>query len=223
MPSLTSPRSPLTRARFFLARAEALSGFEQEAFDNYVQAAMVFGQSVYEYLASAPGADEAYRDWLRATGIAMEADPVLAYFRRSRNLLVHRRHVPVQRRIFGTGSFTAHSSMYGEGRVTRSEPWYRRSVGILWHNAIAPAMRPIRRLRYRLGEAVKRRRRAVWETVEARRTRWRNRKVVPTVREFYLDDPDGLDRPAVDLVRTCLDRLEAVVVEAEALFPTVVG
>jgi len=32
-----------------------------------------------------------------------------------------------------------------------------------------------------------------------------------------------VDRPAVDLVRTYLDRLEVIVAEAEALFPTVVG
>jgi hypothetical protein len=47
--------------------------------------------------------------------------------------------------------------------------------------------------------------------------------VVPTVREFYLDDPEGLNRPAVDLVRAYLDRLEVIVGEAEARFPTVVG
>jgi len=157
VPSPTSPRNPLTRARFLLAQAEALSGFEQEAFDNFVQAAIIVGQSVYEYMASAPTADGAYRDWLRAKGMAMEADPLLAYFRTSRNLLVHRRHVPVQRRIFGTGWLSFHFSAHGEGRVTRSEPWYRRSVGILFHDAVAPVMRPIRRMRYRLGEAPRRR------------------------------------------------------------------
>jgi len=224
VPSPTSPRNPLTRARFFLAQAEASSGFEQEAFENFVQAAIIFGQSVYEYMASAPTADGAYRDWLRATSIAMEADPVLAYFRRSRNLLVHRRHVPVQRRIFGTASETLPSlSMYAEGRVTRGEPWYRRSLGILWQDATATVMRPVHRWRYRLGETIKQQRRVLRQRVEAWQTRWRNRNVVPTVREFYLDDPEGLDRPAVDLVRAYLDRLEVIVSEAEARFPAVVG
>jgi len=224
VPSPTSPRNPLTRARFFLAQAEALPGTEREAFDNYVQAAIVFGQSVYEYLASPPGADAAYRNWFRAKSITMEANPVLAYFRKSRNLLVHRRHVQVQRRIFGTASEMLPSlSMYAEGRVTRSEPWYRRSLRILGHDAKATVMRPVHRLRHHLAEAAKRRRRVLRQAVEAWRTRWRNRKIVPTVREFYLDDPEGLDRPAVDLVRTYLDRLEVIVGEAEARFPTVVG
>jgi hypothetical protein len=33
----------------------------------------------------------------------------------------------------------------------------------------------------------------------------------------------GLNRPAVDLVRVYLDRLEAVAADAETQFPTVVG
>jgi hypothetical protein len=226
VPSPTSPRNPLTRARFLLAQAEALPGTEQETFDTYIQAAIVFGRSIYHHLqtvATAPGADAKYRQWFVAKSAEMKADPVLEYFRESRDLLLKGRQVTVQRRVFGTGSLSAHISLYAEGRVTRTEPWYRRSVGTLWHDAMAPVMRPIHRWRYRLGEAAIRRRRALRQRVEAWRTQQRNRKVVPTVREFYLDDPEGLDRPAVDLVRTYLDRLEAIVLEAEARFPAVVG
>jgi hypothetical protein len=66
VPSATSPRNPLTRARFFLAQAEALPGTEQEAFDHFLQAAIVFGRSVYQYLqslADATGVDPGYRKW----------------------------------------------------------------------------------------------------------------------------------------------------------------
>jgi hypothetical protein len=203
-----------------------LPGTEQEAFDHFLQAAIVFGRSVYQYLQSldeTAGADPGYRQWFSAKRTVMAADPVLEYFRKSRDLLAHHRHLPVAKRAFGRVSLSAHISMYAEGRVTRSERWYRRSLGILWHDAIAPAMRPVHRWQYRLGEAIKQRRRVLRQRVDAWRSRWRNRKVVPTVRQFYLDDPEGLDRPAVDLVRTCLDRLEAIVAEAETLFPAVVG
>jgi hypothetical protein len=226
VPSPTSPRNPLTRARFFLAQAEALPGTDQETFDTYLQAAIVFGRSIYHHLqtvATAPGADSEYREWFTAKSAEMKADRVLEYLREYRDLLLKEQQVTVQRRIFGTVSLSAHISLYAEGRVTRSEPWYRRSVGILWHDAMAPVMRPIHRWRYRLGEDIERRRRAVGQKVEAWRTRWRNRNVVPTVREFYLDDPEGLDRPAVDLVRAYLDRLEVIVLDAEARFPAVVG
>jgi hypothetical protein len=226
VPSPTSPRNPLTRARFFLGQAEALPGTEREAFDNYLQAAILFGRSVYQYLqslADASGVDPAYRKWFNAKRTVMTADLLLEYFRQARDLLVHHRHLPVARRIYGTASVSAYISEYAEGRVTRGGPWYRRSLGILWQDAKATAMRPVHRWRYRLGEAIKHQCRVLRQRVEAWRTRWRNRNVVPTVREFYLDDPEGLDRPAVDLVRTYLDRLEVIVGEAEARFPTVVG
>ena len=226
MPSPTSPSIPLQRARFLLAQAEALHGHEQEAFDTYLQAAIVFGRSIYHHLqtmATAPGADAEYREWFTAKSAEMKADPVLEYFREYRDLLLKERQVTVQRRIFGTGSLSVHIAIHGEGRVTYGESWYRRSPRILWQDVKATVMRPVHRWRYRAGEVVTRRRRALTQTVEAWRTQRRSRKVVPTVREFYLDDPEGLDRPAVDLVRAYLDRLEAVVAEAEALFPTLVG
>jgi hypothetical protein len=209
-----------------LAQAEALTGTEREAFDNHLQAAIVFGRAVYHYLqslAEPSGSDAGYREWFRAKSTAMKADPVLEYFRASRDLLLKERHVPAQRRIFGTGSVAVSHSMHGEGRVIRAQPWFRWRVRILWQDAKATVTRPVQRWRYRLGEAVKQRRRAVGQRVEAWRARWRNRRVVPTVREFYLDDPEGLDRPAVDLVRTYLDRMEAIVTEAETRFPLVVG
>ena len=220
VPSPTSPRNPLTRARFFLAQAEALPGTEQETFDTYLQAAIVFGRSIYHHLqtvATAPGADAKYRQWFVAKSAEMKADPVLEYFRESRDLLLKERQVTVTRRAFRTVSLSGSGSIYVEGRVTRSEPWYRRSLRILGHDAKATVMRPVHRLRHHLAEAAKRRRRVLRQRVDAWQTRWRNRKVVPTVRQFYLDDPEGLDRPAVDLVRTYLDRLEAIVAEAEGL------
>jgi hypothetical protein len=224
--SPTSPRNPLTRARFFLAQAEALSGTEREAFNNYLQAAIVFGRSVYQYLqslADASGVDPGYRKWFNAKRTVMAADPILEYFRNSRDLLIHHRHLPVAKRTSRTASAAAYVSDYAEMKVGRGQPWYRRSRGVLWQDAKATVMRPVHRWRHRVGEAVKRRRRVLGEKVEARRTQQRDRKVEPTVRQFYLDDPEGLDRPAVDLVRTYLDRLEVIVGEAEARFPTVVG
>lgn len=226
MASPTSPRVPLARARFFLAKAEALPGTEQEVFDTYLQAAIVFGRSAYHHLqgaAAAASADAGYRKWFASTSAEMLRDPLLEYFRESRDLILKERQVLVQRRIFGTVSISGSGSMYAEGRVTRSEPWYRRSPSILWHDATGPVMRPIRRWRYRLGLAARRRRQGLRQRHDRWRTRWRNRKVVPTVRQFYLDDPEGLNRPAVDLVRAYLDRLETMVAEAEAKFPAVFG
>lgn len=186
----------------------------------------MFGRSVYHHLqvtAAAPGADPGYRQWFASKSAEVTSDPVLEYFRESRDLILKERQVLVQRRIFGTGSLSVSASLYAEGRVTRSEPWYRRSPRLLCHDATGPVMRPIRRWRHRLGLTARRRHQSLRLRLDQWRTRWRQRKVVPTVRQFYLDDPEGLDRPAVDLVRTYLDRLEAIVAEAEARFPAVVA
>lgn len=225
MATPTSPRTPLTRARFFLAQAEALPGNERVPFDNCLQAAIVFGRSVWHYLkrlADAPGADPAYRAWFAATSASMKADPVLEYFRESRDLLLKERSLPVARRVMRTASVQAYISEYAEVRVIRSRPWYRRGVRILWQDARANVRRLLGRWQYRAVESLKRRRRTLRERAEAWRSRWRSRRLVPTVREYYLDDPEGLDRPAVDLVRVYLDRLEVIVRDAEAKFPRVV-
>jgi len=158
VPSPTSPRNPLTRARFLLAQAEALSGDQREAFDTYLQAAIVFGRAIYHHLqtvAQSSGVDTAYRQWFTAKSAEMKTDPVLEYFRESRDLLLKERQVTVRRRVFGTASAAAYISEYAEGRVTRGEPWYRRSLGILWQDATATVMRPVHRWRYRLVEAIK--------------------------------------------------------------------
>jgi hypothetical protein len=69
MPNSTSPRIPLERAQHFLARAERLTATERREFDSDLQAAIVFGRSVYHYLdslAEAANADAAYRAWFRS-------------------------------------------------------------------------------------------------------------------------------------------------------------
>ena len=185
MPSPTSPRNPLTRARFLLAQAEALSGDQREAFDTYLKAAIVFGRAIYHHLqtvAQSYGVDTAYRQWFTAKSAEMKTDPVLEYFRESRDLLLKERQVTVRRRVFRTASEVAYMSDYAEVRVTHRQPWYRRSRSVLWHYAKAAVMRPVHRWLYRLVEAIKQQRRALRQRVAAWRARWRNRNVVPTVR-----------------------------------------
>lgn len=202
-----------------------MPGTERAAFENYLQAAIVFGRSVYHYLqslAESSGVDAGYLQWFHAKSAEMKADPVFEYFRESRDLLLKERKVAVRRRVNRTVSDSTYISAYAEVRVTRAQPWYRQGLITLWQDAMAAVTRPIKRWRYRLREAVMRRRRALRQWVEAWRTQRRYRKAVLTVREFYVDDPAGLDRPAVDLVRAYLDRLEAIVAEAETHFPTIV-
>ncbi|MBA2373027.1 MAG: hypothetical protein H0V74_02335 [Chloroflexi bacterium] len=228
MPSSTSPRIPLERAQYFLARAERLTATERREFDNDLQAAVVFGRSVYHYLQSlaAPAnADAGYRAWFRSKKTTLAADPVLEYFRRERDLTLKERSKGVQRRVSMTGHAQLHVSGYAEMTVIRGAPWYRRSPSIVWQDTWATITRPLKRWLHRIAEDLKRRRRNLRGRMSAWQARRRAAREVPSVREFYFADadPEGKDRPAVDLVREYLTRLEVVVRESEASFPLVVG
>lgn len=228
MSSPTSPRVPLERAQYFLARAERLTAAERREFDNDLQAAVVFGRSVYHYfqsLAAPANGDATFRAWFRSKRTTLAADPVLEYFRRERDLTLKARSEGVRRRVSLTAHDQVYISDYAEMRVIRGSPWYRRSPNIVWQDTWAAITRPLKRWRYRIAEDVKRRRRDLRGRISAWQARRRAAREVPSVREFYFADadPEGKDRPAVDLVREYLTRLEVVVRESEASFPLVVG
>lgn len=102
-------------------------------------------------------------------------------------------------------------------RVKRARPWYRRSPAILWQDAAAAVVRPLKRWRYRLGVWGWRRRADLGARVERIHARFRKPAEV-TVQEFFFDDPEGLNRPAVVLVDAYLSRWEVIVIEAESKF-----
>jgi hypothetical protein len=201
VPSPTSPRTPLSRAREFLTRAERLTGNDRREFDDDIQAAIVFGRSVYHYLdslAEAANAGPGYRAWFRARKKAMVSDAVLEFFRRERDVMLKERTEGVRRRVTMSAHAEAFISTYAEMRVIRGQPWYRRSPRILWQDAWASVTRPLKRWRHRIAEDLKRRRRAIRARVGAWQARRRAARETPSVREFYFADPDpeGQDRPA---------------------------
>jgi hypothetical protein len=205
-----------------------LTATDRREFDNDLQAAIVFGRSVYHYLdslAEAANADAGYRIWFHSKKQAMAADVILEYFRRERDITLKERTEGVRRRVTLSAQDEVYISDYAEMRVTRGAPWYRRNPRIIWQDISAAVTRPLKRWRHRAAEDLKRRRRIVTGRISAWQARRRAAREVPSVREFYFSDadPEGQDRPAVDLVREYLGRLEAVVVEAEASFPHVVG
>lgn len=222
MTSRESPRAALTRAEYFLGRAAALHGDRRAEFEHNIDAAIVFGRSAYHFLqarAKATGADPGFVAWFNTKRTTMLTDVVLEYFRKERDMTLKERHRAIPKRVFATASVAFGISMHAEGVVSRAQPWYRRSPSILWQDARASVMRPLRRCRYRTEVRVARVKRTLGERRDRLREQWRARRYVPSVREFYLDDPEGLNRPAVDLVREYLARLDAIIAEAEASFP----
>lgn len=221
-----SPRAALDRARYFLSQAELLRGDQRTEFGHNLDAAIVFGRSAYHFLqsrATASGTDAAFVAWFNSKRAAMASDRLLEYFRKMRDLTLKERQTTTPKRVFASLQASAYISAHIEAVVKRGQPWYLRSPRILWQDARAAFLRPIQRWRYKAGLRLRRARIALRARLDRVRRWWAARRSVPSVREFYLDDPEGLDRNAVDLVRAYLARLDAIVGEAEGMFPTSVG
>jgi hypothetical protein len=220
MPGAISPRRPLEDARFFLGMATTMTNVDREELRRHLMAAVVFGRSVYHYLSSpaeAEGADPAYRAWFRTKADEMRLDPLLEHFRNTRDVVL--KEAPMQLRRNVTASFTASAriSAHFEARVIRGQPWYRRSPRIWWQDARSTVLRPVSRWRYRAQLRWDRWREGAASNLSAMRRRF-ERPPRLTVGEYLLDDPEGLNRSAVELVAEYLDRLEAIVSEAESSF-----
>lgn len=164
--------------------------------------------------------DRSYRTWFGRKALAIKDDVLLEHFRDIRNTEIHVRRVPLQRHVSLTVRAVLRTSAYGEMRVKRAQPWYRRSPSILWQDLWASVTRPLKRWRYQLTEWAWRRRAQLDARLEPIKTRLRTPTKV-SVMDFFFDDPEGLDRPAVVLVQVYLSRWEAIITEAETSFPQV--
>lgn len=219
-PAFASAHLPLERARFFLGKASAMTDVDRQALDHYLTAAVVFGRSAFHYLEKANEltADKTYRTWFGAMTWRIKRDPLIEHFRDIRNTEIHAHRVPIARHVSFTASAVLRTSAHAEMRVIRGKPWYRRSPRIWWQDVRAALLRPLKRWRYRLGVWAWRQRAKLEARVEAVRARFQ-RPAKVTVAEFFFEDPEGQNRPAVVLVDAYLSRWDAIVSEAEAKFP----
>lgn len=195
---------------------------DRAELDHYLSAAVVFGRSAFHYLETAAktSGNRPYSKWFGAKAISIKSDLLLDHFKERRNTEIHVRRVPLSRHVSLTASATLSFDVYAEARVIRGRPWYQRSLSVLWQDTRDSVLRPIKRWRHRAGISWRRGRARVASMVEQFRARFR-RPAPLSVDEFFLDDPEGLNRPAVVLVDAYLTRLEAIVAEAEAKHPDV--
>lgn len=197
---------------------------DRAELDHYLTAAVVFGRSAFHYLEKAAemSTDRPYRQWFAARALAVKADVLLEHFRDIRNTEIHARRVPLSRHVNLNVNAVLRISVYGEGRVIRGQPWYRRTPRIWWQDTSTTVLRPLRRWRYQFGEWLLRRRAALEARMDRVRARFRKPARV-TVMEFFFEDPEGLNRPAVTMIDAYLSRWEGIVNEAESKFPHVFG
>ena len=88
--------------------------------------------------------------------------------------------------------------------IIRALPWYQRTPKILWADVKHAVMRIVTKWRRQ------RERQHVQKPVREQSVR--------VTQTWKFDDPDWDDRPALDLIREYLDKLQPIVVEAEERF-----
>ena len=196
----------LAKARLFLEQARRADRNDLHTIATNLEGAIVFCRSVTFHLQSqfahAPGFDTWYK----------EQQNILREQRLSRFLLEQRNYVlkvgpAIVNRVVGV-SITESVMMHDEitVEVVRGQPWYRRSLKILFEELVYP-------LRQRIQQWRERRR---WR-VAAKKNAVESSGVI-TTDELHFSDAEWKKVPALLLVEQQLDVLANIVAEAEVRF-----
>lgn len=205
----STARRTIRKARLFLVHAEQARLKDREALEANIEAAITFGRSAVYHLYKQYAHMPVFRPWRKhILGPKLEADPLIHFLTKSRHLIVHEGPVGVRRVISVSMSASVHAYASGAADVqfVRAKPWYRRSPKIFWEDVRAAVMRPIRRWRDRRRELARRRARAARQST------------TKVSEDFYFDDSQWSSRPALELLREYLDKLEQLVAEVEGKF-----
>jgi hypothetical protein len=208
----STTRTVLEKARFFLVQAEAAEpaahAIDRVPFLANIEAAVIFGRSVTFHLQKEYSNKNGFTAWYHGVRAQFGANPQFRYLLETRNFILKQGPAPIRRTV----QVTAHSAMSPEITldtvVIRGQPWYRRSPNILYQDARAKLLGPVRRWKQRRNAA--RRREAALH---------RQATSSPSVAEgFYFDEPTLATVTVQQIVREYLDELEVIVTEAETRF-----
>jgi hypothetical protein len=207
MPEKNTARETLDRARFFLEQAVQCDGSLREEFSRFLETAIIYARSVTLHLKKQYAHTTGFQTWYSEKESQLRNDPLCQFFVNARNYIL-------KEGILGVGrvlSVTAHVrtlvivSDLVRVKVKRGNPWYRRSLKIIWEDLYDSIVMPIRK----------------WNMRQKSRPGQpppQPESTSESVDHFYFDDPKWKDRPALDLLRDYLDKLEAIVVEVEKKF-----
>lgn len=198
-----SSRQKLNQARILAGDTRRVGPVNWDAFAGYLEAAIVFGRSVIDHLSKeytgyADVNRKAFTKWHASQELRMDsghpgADPLLAYFRDTRNVVVHEHAAPLGRQ---TQLFVAANALL-------VLPWRTKLV--------------------RLRAAVPRGPSAIVREVRSWRGRTptpqRSPVLAPPEHRAFFDDPLLRNRPAEEVVDQYLDLIESIVTDAEQRFP----
>lgn len=207
-------RGALDKARYFLQQAEATeaaahSENERLPFLANAEAAIVYGRSITFHLQKQFSHDPLFDEWYEGVRGRLRQDARFRYLLETRNVILKEGPAPIRRTIEITMNVSVSLGVTFDAVLVRGQPWYRRSLKILWDDFRVAALRRYRKWRHARDE-VRRRRDAERERQLA--------QAPPTVQRFNFDSPELSGIPVLKLITEYLDALERVVSDAEARF-----
>lgn len=206
MPS--TARGTLDAAHFFVAKAAEVQRADTNALRHYLEAAIVFARSVTFHIQSEFRGREGFDSWYSVWQERLRQDPVAQFVLDKRNLVLKVGRVGLTHEVSLHMGDIIFASEFAVLRVVRGTPWYRRSLRILWQDAIRPWRE--RLARHRAKRARKRR----------QQTRKEQRQASAAVSDYrvrFVDAPIA-DCSATELLTRNLHMLEELVADAEARF-----
>ncbi len=199
-------RRTLENAQFYADQAESFGTAERSAFEREIQAAIVMARSITQHIqkeyAHRPGFDQ----WWAPYQQMMEQGGLFKLFKKMRNTILKIGPIEVQRVVSVTVRSIVDTAVVVEAQATQEEARHRRSPNMIWHDFQSAAMTAIRE----------------WHRSLTRRHVLAQRQPSAEVAEnFYFDEPKWGHRPALELVREYLHKLEEIVSAAEEQFGVV--
>lgn len=197
-------RQTLDKARLLLDLAERQTVEERDAFRTLFEAAIVFARTVTFHLQKEYAHQAGFKDWYSVHQKSLGADSLSRFILDARNFILKEGPQPITRHIMAEVHATVRVVVGMDAVIIRAQPWFRRTPKVLWADMIHVARRIVTKWRRQR---------------ERRRVQKPEREQVARVTQTWkFDDPDWDDRPALDLVREYLDKLQLIVMEAEGRF-----
>jgi hypothetical protein len=202
----STAQQTLRKARFFAIQAEQSKVGHREAFETYLEAAIVFGRSITFHIQKEFVHKEGFVNWYSDHQNKLKNDPVAKFFLEKRNFILKQGPVGIHKIITADFHEILTFSCTVNAKVIRGQPWYRRSIKILWSDFKSPFV----------GWYNRRHQRRVLEKARAKSRQEAKNRITE---DYFFVDEGWSNRPVMPLLHEWLDTLEKIVNDAERVFP----
>jgi len=213
-------RDTLEKARYFVDRAvdaEADPSSKRIGFVADLQAAIVFGDAVWDHLRAEFKHKPGFSSWESGRSAYLQSQPIYLFISQPgsrnrpgdqlgmRHFILHRGGEPINLTVAVGLLIKITSKMTVDAQVIRAKPWYRRSPRIIIHDLTYPARVRWRKFRDEL---------AALRQQQASQPAGR----ATLEQTYYFDDANWRTEPAQQIVRKYLDMMKSEIDDAERLF-----